>query len=391
MATQTTRLVRRDERDIRVIRTATIQVRTGKGRQNATLSAPRFRIGSHHMNDLTVDDPTVSKQHLEIEVIDSGYRITDLASSNGTFLDTIRVNSIVVAEPVELTLGDSRLRFAPGKGEVEIPALDSDCFGPLLGRSAVMRELFAQLSSVAQSESPVLLEGETGVGKDLAAEAIHLASRRGEGPFAAVDCGALAGSLLESELFGHVRGALPGSIEGGMGILRGADGGTVFLDKVGELPLTLQPKLLAVLERHVVRPAGSNSTHPVNVRVIAATNDNLARAINEGAFRSDLYYRLAVAVLRVPALRERPEDIPLLVEHFLASMRERWESLGSLAAVGGDAGPACGTALARVTFKSCAVPSSVQSSSLESKVWSALRWTLLPSDTESLQSLSAVM
>jgi DNA-binding NtrC family response regulator len=176
---------------------------------------------------------------------------------------------------------------------------------------------------VAKSDCSVLIEGETGSGKEQVAESLHLESPRKDAPFVVVDCGALSGELLESELFGHARGAFTGADSERKGLLQMADGGTVFLDEVGELPTALQVKLLGVLERRKVTPVGTSTARAIDVRVIAATNRNLARDVNEGRFRSDLFFRLAVVRLRVPPLRERLDDIPMLVEHFLEQLRQR--------------------------------------------------------------------
>jgi two-component system, NtrC family, response regulator GlrR len=193
----------------------------------------------------------------------------------------------------------------------------------VLGRSVAMRELFEQLDAVAKSDCSVLIDGDTGVGKEQVAESLHGESERRAGPFVVVDCGALLGDLMESELFGHVKGAFTGADSDRRGLVQQADGGTLFLDEVGELPLPLQAKLLGVLERRRVTPLGESTSRPIDVRVIAATHRNLARDVNEGRFRADLFFRLAVVRLHVPALRQRLDDIPMLVEAFLSELRQR--------------------------------------------------------------------
>jgi transcriptional regulator with GAF, ATPase, and Fis domain len=180
-----------------------------------------------------------------------------------------------------------------------------------------MRELFSQLDKVAQSSAPVLIQGETGTGKELAARAIHEASARAQEPFVVVDCGALPESVVEAELFGHGRGAFTGAVQNRCGAFEAAHAGTIFLDEIGELPLAVQPKLLRVLESRSVRRIGESVGREVDVRVICATHRNLARMVSAGAFREDLYFRLAVLPATLPPLRERPEDIPLLVHRFL--------------------------------------------------------------------------
>ena len=185
----------------------------------------------------------------------------------------------------------------------------------MLGRSTAMQVVFDVLGKVAPSDATILLEGETGTGKEVSAEAIHLGSPRKDKPFLVVDCGAIPPQLLESELFGHERGAFTGAVSARQGVFEAAGGGTVFLDEIGELSIDLQPKLLRVLERREVRRVGTNNHVPVNVRLIAATNRSLRDQVAAQKFRSDLYYRLAVVEVKLPPLRERLSDLPLLVEH----------------------------------------------------------------------------
>jgi two-component system, NtrC family, response regulator GlrR len=190
-------------------------------------------------------------------------------------------------------------------------------FGSLIGVSAKMVGVFALLEDAARSDAPVLLSGETGTGKDAAAEAIHARSARSNGPFTVVDCASLSSALLESELFGHERGAFTGATGRRLGAFEAAQGGTVFLDEVGEMPLDLQPKLLRVLEHRQVRRIGRNDFTEVDVRVIAATNRDLRGEVTGRRFRSDLYYRLAVLEVEMPALRDRREDILLIATRLL--------------------------------------------------------------------------
>jgi DNA-binding NtrC family response regulator len=202
-------------------------------------------------------------------------------------------------------------------GAAEIGLYPEGRFGRLIGDSAAMRAVFSRLARIAGRDATLLLEGESGTGKELAAEAVHEASARSGGPFVVVDCGSIPRALLEAELFGHERGAYTGANRARLGAFVHADGGTIFLDEVGELDIELQPRLLGVLERREVKPIGSSQPIPVNVRIIAATNRDLRREVNRGVFREDLYYRLAVACVRLPALRERSDDIPALVRSFL--------------------------------------------------------------------------
>jgi DNA-binding NtrC family response regulator len=216
-----------------------------------------------------------------------------------------------------LRLGNTTLKIVPDDIALEPADSAATQSGALVAGSKVMRQLFTLLDQLAASDVSVLIEGETGVGKELVAEEIHRRSKRAAQPFVVVDCGAITDELVESTLFGHVRGAFTGATANRDGMFTEADGGTIFVDEVGELALDLQPALLRVLDRRMVRPVGATAFRTVDVRVVAATHRDLGARIDAGLFREDLYYRLAVVRIVVPALRERPDDIPLLVRHFL--------------------------------------------------------------------------
>jgi transcriptional regulator with GAF, ATPase, and Fis domain len=284
--------------------------------------ATTIRVGARRGADFTLTDGKVSRTHFEIRLDPQGYRVRDLESTNGTFVGGLRVNDVYVPPGASIYVGDSRLRFEPLDDSVEVALSSADRFGGLVGRSVLMRELFARLGAVAPTDATVLVTGETGTGKELVAEALHEQSPRREGPFVVLDCGAIPANLMESEAFGHERGAFTGASAAHIGAFERADGGTLFLDEIGELPLEMQPKLLRALERKEIRRVGGTKTLRVNIRVVAATNRDLAVEVNKGRFREDLYYRLAVACLAVPPLRERKEDIPLLVDHILGGLPE---------------------------------------------------------------------
>ena len=201
------------------------------------------------------------------------------------------------------------------------------CAPTIIGGSARMQELAAIVARVAGSTAPVLLRGESGTGKELVARAIHTASPRAAGRFVAINCAAMPEPLVEAELFGHVRGAFTGATGDRAGVFRDATGGTLLLDEIGDMPLATQAKLLRVLQEREVRPVGGSAPQPVDVRVIAATHQDLEARVASGAFRADLYYRLSVVPLGIPALRDRRDDIPSLARHFLA--RARAECPGS--------------------------------------------------------------
>ncbi len=278
----------------------------------------RIVVGTHESCDLVLADPTVSRQHVEIALVPDGYRIRDLDSKNGTFLDDVRIHDVVVAAGTTLRLGETTIKTTPLGDTVEIALAPSTRMGPLLGRSAAMRRIFALVGKVAPTDTTVLLTGESGTGKEVAARAIHEHSKRADGPFVVVDCAALPPTLIESELYGHERGAFTGADRSRTGAFESAAGGTLFLDEIGELPLDLQTRLLGAIERRQVQPLGSSRSRAIDVRLVAATNRDLRREVNRGSFRADLYFRLAVVTIEMPALRERAEDIPLYVESFLA-------------------------------------------------------------------------
>jgi DNA-binding NtrC family response regulator len=293
------------------------------------------RVGTRENNRLLLSDKSVSGYHLEIARSPGspggggGWRLRDLGSTNGTFVGGLRIYDIQVRSGTVISIGRSKLRLEALDDEPVRAALHpAGRFGDMVGHSVPMRRLFSRITQVAASTATVLIAGETGTGKEAVAEALVQAGPRASAPFVVIDCSALPGNLIESELFGHVKGAFTGAHSDYRGAFERADGGTVFLDEIGELPLDLQPKLLRVLERREVRRVGSERTRPIDVRVVAATNRALASEVNEGRFRQDLYFRLSVVNLHIPPLRERREDIPLLIEHFYNQLIARHPGKG---------------------------------------------------------------
>ena len=274
-------------------------------------------IGSHPDCDFAIDDASISRHHARIEIDETGYRLVDNASKNGTFIGNLRVNDVYIETPTTFRCGAVEINFEVQDDAIDVAISGATHFGNMLGQSVAMREIFGLLERIAPTDVTVLVEGESGCGKELVAAAIREHSPRAGKPFVIFDCSAVSADLIESELFGHVKGAFTGAVSDRKGAFLQANGGTIFLDEIGELSLDLQPKLLRVLENRMVRPVGSERTYPVDVRVVAATNRVLLKEVENGTFREDLYYRLAVIKVDLPPLRQRPEDLPMLVEHFL--------------------------------------------------------------------------
>jgi DNA-binding NtrC family response regulator len=283
-----------------------------------TLEDREVVVGSGEGADLLLRDERVSRRHLSVQALpDGGFQVRDLGSRNGTLYQGSAITEAVVPSGATLKVGHTFVRIQPQPRSLEIPPSQSFRFGEMVGVSLAMREVFAVLELAAASDVTVLLEGETGTGKELAARGIHGASPRRAGPFVAIDCGALPESLLESELFGHVRGAFTGAATDRKGAFARAHRGTVFLDELDTIPLAAQARLLRVLEERRVRPVGSDREREVDVRVVGATRSFLPAKVAEGDFRPDLYYRLSVVHVTLPPLRQRREDIVPIVEELL--------------------------------------------------------------------------
>ncbi len=299
-----------------------LQVQDGpdRGASLRTEHTDRISLGTAETNDLRLTDRTVSRFHCELTAEDDRVRIRDLGSSNGTFVDGVRVIEAVLGARNVISVGGTRVSFDASDDQSVIEAASATHFGGLVGRSASMRVVIAQLDKAARSQSTVLLEGETGTGKGATAEALHAASPRAAKPFVVVDCSAIPATLLEAELFGHERGAFTGATSARAGSFEQAHGGTLFIDELGELPLALQPKLLRALEGRTIRRIGSNTDRPVDVRIVAATNRELRAEVNAGRFRADLFFRVAVLRITLPPLRARPDDLGPLVNHLLDAL-----------------------------------------------------------------------
>jgi len=286
-----------------------------------TFGQQEVQVGSAHGNDLMLTDPTVSRFHLRIENRSGKLMLIDMGSTNGTYVRGLRVEAAHLSTEIPILVGGTTVRFRPldDLATVAIPQVDH--LGPIIGKSPRMRLLYGIIQRAAGSDIPVIVEGETGTGKDLVARQLHDMSPRAKSRFEVLDCTTVPDELLESELFGHVRGAFTGADRDRHGIFERAHGGTVFIDEIGEVKPELQPKLLRVLETRQVRRVGGDSAISVNVRVVAATHRSLIGMVNTGRFREDLYFRLAGCRIDLPPLRERVEDIPLLVAHFIETLR----------------------------------------------------------------------
>jgi two-component system response regulator GlrR len=310
-----------DGDDIIALRRRRLRIEVVKGadrKKKIDFDLDQIVIGTHDSCPMKLTDTTVSRQHCEIALVGQGYAVRDLESTNGTFIDRIRIREAIIDRDCKVRVGDTVLRVQPLDETVEIPLADDTRFGPLYGRSAAMRRVFDVLGRVAPTDTTVLITGESGTGKELAARAIHEASLRSEGAFVVVDCGAIPPNLIESELYGHEKGSFTGAVAKRIGAFEAASGGTLFLDELGELSLDLQTRLLGAIERREVQPIGSTDARRFDVRIVAATNRDLRREVNRGSFREDLYFRLAVVTIEMPPLRDRPEDVQLYIEQFLA-------------------------------------------------------------------------
>ncbi len=278
-------------------------------------------VGRNAACKLVLDDAKCSAVHAELVATEQGVRLRDLGSRNGTFVGNVRVGEVFLATASKLRIGETDIVFEPAAPE-RIAVSTVPSFGPMVALSPSMRAIFERLTKVAPTDLTLLITGETGTGKELVAQAMHMGSPRAKKPFVVVDCGSIPPTLAEATLFGHERGAFTGAVDKRLSPFQEADGGTIFLDELGELPLDVQPKLLRALAERRIKPVGGSAYREVDVRVLAATRRDLVRAVNSGGFRSDLYFRIAQVKFELPALRQRLEDIPILVKRMLKDLGE---------------------------------------------------------------------
>ena len=285
------------------------------------LHAFRVLIGQSDACTVKLSDRQVSRRHAALEARGDVLRLTDLDSTNGTFVDRVRVYAADLSGGELVRVGATTLRVDEveqgGAGELSL----ATGFGRLIGASPEMKRLYPLCAALAASDVPVILEGETGTGKEALAEALHEEGPRASGPFVVFDCAAVSSSLLESELFGHERGAFTGAVSTRKGVFEQAHGGTLLIDEIGDLELSLQPKLLRAIERSEIRRVGGDQWIHVDVRVLAATRRDLDREVEVGRFRDDLFHRLAVTRIELPPLRSRRGDVSVLARWF-------WNKLG---------------------------------------------------------------
>ncbi len=276
-------------------------------------------IGQSTACQLRLTDPTVSRRHASVDVDGNHLRLKDLASTNGTYLNGTRVIEALLVGGEEIQVGSTFIRVEVESEATPVALSPSSSFGSVIGESVAMRRLYPICERLAQSDVPLVIEGETGTGKEALAESLHRASPRARGPFVVFDCTAVHASLIESALFGHEKGAFTGAVAASAGVFEEANGGTLLIDEIGDLDKPLQAKLLRAIQSSEVRRVGGTKMSKFNVRILAATRRNLDAEVQAGRFRDDLFFRLAVTRITLPPLRERREDIEILAQHF-------WES-----------------------------------------------------------------
>lgn len=307
---------------------AVLRITEGSGKGKSVEITSGLTIGSRPDSDLHLEDPTVSRKHAEISRTAEGFLLQDLGSTNGTFLNGVRVDRAYLRGGAVVTVGETSMVFSAGADDAMRGERTPSTFGQMVAVSEPMLKAFTLLEGLAASNITVLIEGETGTGKELAARAVHDRSPRAKRPFVIFDCSTVPGQLMESELFGHAKGAFTGASEARPGAVEEAEGGTLFLDEIGELPLDLQPKLLRLLDLKEFKRVGISNRKVADVRFVAATNVDLEDRVRRDLFRRDLYFRVSAAKVTLLPLRERPRDIPALARHFLGTLsRDQGRSL----------------------------------------------------------------
>jgi DNA-binding NtrC family response regulator len=288
-----------------------------------TITRSVTAIGKSGGNDVVLEDDYVSNFHCKIENRKGTFFLKDLQSTNGTTLNGRKIIESPLPFNSTIEIGKARLRFFAAEEVAKLSPSKETEYEGIVSTDLRMREIFMLIGKVAPSDVPVLIEGESGTGKELVARALHRRSGRDAAKFVAINCGGISKDLIESELFGHEKGAFTSAHQQRVGVFEQADGGTLFLDEIGELPIDLQPKLLRALETGEIKRVGGTRLIDVDARIVAATNKDLAQEVNAGRFREDLFYRLFVVPVRLPPLRDRPKDIPLLAERFLAGFAKK--------------------------------------------------------------------
>lgn len=319
-----------------------IELRVVAGPDNGlevSLGLPTVRIGTAPDNDVVLSDRAVSRRHAEIRMTPNGLLLRDLNSTNGTFINEVRITEAYIPPAAECKLGYSRLLIRQYVEERKVAVSRQDRLGELVGGSERMRELYGLIRAVAPTPTTVHLRGESGSGKELVARTLHAFSGR-SGPLVVFDASVADPEMVRNDLFGHIKGAFTGATGAREGAFRHAHTGTLFIDEIGELPLDLQPRLLRVLETREVSPIGSDKSTHVDVRVITATHRDLETMVKAGTFRADLFYRLSVVPIELPALREIPEDIPLIAQHLCEKLQLKCQiSAAAMAALQDHAWP----------------------------------------------------
>jgi len=307
---------------------AQLRVRQGPNEILQPLVGESFTIGKDPSNDLVLNDAFISGKHAKLIRQEGGFHVVDLRSTNGVFIGNVRIYEADVPLFTTLKMGGVEVVVEPAPQANR----KETAFLGIIGTDPSVRQLIELVERVAPSSAAVAILGESGTGKELVAQAVHTKSARGDKPFIPVNCAAISKELIESELFGHEKGAFTGALNARKGAFEEADGGTLFLDEVGELPVELQAKLLRALESGEIKRVGASRPIHVDVRIVAATNRDLLQGVRDGRFREDLYYRLCVIPLHLPPLRSRKSDLVALAEHFVRSFSPRGQTVRFTAA-----------------------------------------------------------